>query len=395
MGSPLARRMSRIKASTIREMLKVTERPDVLSFAGGLPAPEAFPVAELRRAHDLVLTHDAEGALQYGPTEGYAPLRAWIAGRLALQQQKVAVEQVLVTAGAQQGIDLTIKALCDPGDLVIVERPSYLAFLQACDSYEVRVATVASDEDGMDVDDLERLVRRELPKIVYLVPTYSNPRGVTLSLPRRQKLARLSAEHGFYVMEDEPYCDLRFSGERRPTLAALEPRANVVYLGTFSKTLAPGMRLGYAVSDAAMARTLTVAKQAVDLHTSSLSQRAAMKLLESFDFDAHLGRIQALYRERRDALVAAIAEHFPKGSTWTRADGGLFVWARLPGGIDTEKLLPEAVEARVAFVPGTPFYASEPDRSTMRLNFSNRPPELIAEGIARIGACAARWLARG
>jgi 2-aminoadipate transaminase len=385
--------MSRIQPSAIREILKVTERPEVLSFAGGLPAPEAFPVAELQRAHAEVLAADGAAALQYATTEGHAPLRAWIAARMARRGMRVEPEQVLITAGSQQGIDLVAKVLLDPGDTVVVENPSYLAALQAFQAYEARLAVVGSDEEGMRVDELERLLRRRKPKLVYVVPTFQNPRGTTLSLERRARLAELSARYGVLLLEDDPYNELRYGGEPLPAIASFEERAPIVHLGTFSKTIAPGLRLGWAIAEEEVLRALTLAKQSADLHTGALAQRAVLRMLQSFDYDAHLRRICALYGERCRAMLEALARNFPSGSQWTQPQGGLFVWARLPEGIDCRELLLEAARENVAFVPGAPFFARNAQLNTLRLNFSNRSPELIAEGMARLGACAARRMA--
>ena len=386
----LSRRMSLIKSSAIRELLKITERPDVLSFAGGLPAPEAFPVEAIARAHADVLAREGSAALQYSTTEGFAPLRAWIAARMETRGIRAAAANVLVTAGSQQGIDLVARVLLDPGDVVAVENPSYLAALQAFSSYEAELAVVGSDESGMRVDELEVLLRSRRVKLIYLVPTFQNPRGTTLSLERREKLAKLAHDHGVVVLEDDPYGDLRYGGKALPAIAAMEP--SVIHLSSFSKTLAPGFRLGWAVASEPMIRALTVAKQAADLHSGTLSQRAVSRLLETFDYDAHVAKVCALYGERLSVMLAALAQSFPAGSTWTRPEGGLFVWVRLPDGLDAQELLEEAMREKVAFVPGAPFYAADPVRSTLRLNFSNRPPELIADGMARLGACAVRRL---
>jgi 2-aminoadipate transaminase len=384
----LSRRMARVQASAIREILKVTERPEVLSFAGGLPAPEAFPVEALARAHAEVLSGDgAASALQYGPTEGYTPLRAWVAERMTRRGLPASTEQVLITAGSQQGIDLVAKALIDEGDRVLVEAPSYLAALQTFSTYEAHLEAVETDEEGMRVDALERALREQRPKLVYLVPNFQNPRGTTLGLERRLRIAQLAAEHGVTVLEDDPYAELRYRGAALPPIAGIEPLAKVIHLGTFSKTLAPGLRLGYLVAEERMARALTIAKQAVDLHTGTLAQRAAFRLLETFDYEAHLRRLRGLYAERLDAMLASIEHCFPQGTTWTRPEGGMFVWMHLPGGIDARELLADAMRERVAFVPGAPFYPQEPRPETLRLNFSNRPPLLIAEGMARLGGC--------
>ncbi len=383
----LARRMAKVQASVIREILKVTERPDVLSFAGGLPAPEAFPVEALARAHAEVLARDPAAALQYGSTEGYGPLRAWIAERMTRRGLPAVAEQVLVTAGSQQGIDLVGKTFVDPGDLVLVEAPSYLAALQTFSTYEARFEAVETDEEGMRVDALERRLREKRARLIYVVPNFQNPRGTTLGLSRRIRIAELAAEHGVTVLEDDPYAELRYRGEALPPIAGLVPQAHVIHLGTFSKTLAPGLRLGYVVADTRTLHALVIAKQAVDLHTGTLSQRAAARLLETFDYEAHLRFLRGLYAERLDAMLASIEHCFPPGTGWTRPEGGMFVWMQLPAGLDAQELLADAMRERVAFVPGAPFYPAEPRRDTLRLNFSNRPPALIAEGMARLGAC--------
>ncbi len=383
----LARRMAKVQASVIREILKVTERPDVLSFAGGLPAPEAFPVEALARAHAEVLARDPAAALQYGSTEGYGPLRAWIAERMTRRGLPAVAEQVLVTAGSQQGIDLVGKTFVDPGDLVLVEAPSYLAALQTFSTYEARFEAVETDEEGMRVDALERRLREKRARLIYVVPNFQNPRGTTLGLSRRMRIAELAAEHGVTVLEDDPYAELRYRGEPLPPIAGLVPQAHVIHLGTFSKTLAPGLRLGYVVADTRTLHALVIAKQAVDLHTGTLSQRAAARLLETFDYEAHLRFLRGLYAERLDAMLASIEHCFPPGTGWTRPEGGMFVWMQLPAGLDAQELLADAMRERVAFVPGAPFYPAEPRRDTLRLNFSNRPPALIAEGMARLGAC--------
>ncbi|HET9754467.1 MAG TPA: PLP-dependent aminotransferase family protein, partial [Myxococcales bacterium] len=304
-------------------------------------------------------------------------------------------EQVLITAGAQQGIDLVGKALIDPGDTVVVESPSYLAALQSFSTCEARFATVPSDEEGMRTDALERVLREERPRLVYVVPNFNNPSGTTLPLERRMQIARLAAEYQVTVLEDDPYGELRYRGVALPPIAGLVPGAPVIHLGSFSKTLAPGLRLGYAVADESLIRALTIAKQAADLHTATLAQRAVARLFEIFDYEAHLRGLRRLYGERLEAMLASLDRSMPAGSTWTRPEGGLFVWLRLPRGLDAQVVLADAMRERVAFVPGAPFYPEEPCRETLRLNFSNQPPALIAEGMARLGACAAARLGQG
>jgi 2-aminoadipate transaminase len=383
---PLAQRMSRMKASAVREILKVAERPDVLSFAGGLPAPELFPVEAIAQAHADVLADDGRAALQYSTTEGYGPLREWIASHLAERDLHVATDQVLITNGSQQGIELVAKMMLDPGDVVLVENPSYLAALQTFSGFEVNFAVVGSDNDGMRVDDLERVVAERKPKLIYLVPNFQNPKGTTLSLERRHALVRFAQRHRILILEDNPYGELRFRGEHLPSLASLDTEGVVLNLGSFSKTLAPGLRLGFAVGPRELIRHLTVIKQATDLHTATLAQRAAARLLTRFDFNAHLEQLRGVYGERCETMLASLEKYMPAGTRWTRPEGGMFIWVELPRGMSADALFPLALDKRVAFVPGSPFFASEPRSEFMRLNYSNRPPELIDEGMRRLGA---------
>jgi 2-aminoadipate transaminase len=388
--------MARMKVSAVREILKVAERPDILSFAGGLPAPELFPIAAIAEAHAEVLARAGAAALQYSTTEGYGPLREWISARLRGRGVRARADDVLVTTGSQQGIDLVGKILLDPGDLVVVEDPSYLAALQVLSSYEVEVAGVGSDDDGMRTDELEALLERRRPKLIYVVADFHNPKGTTLSLPRRLRLVELAARHGVPILEDDPYGELRYAGQRPPSLAALDEAGVVLQLGTFSKTLAPGMRVGWLFGAPRLLRAATTAKQAADLHSSSLNQRAIAALLDGgrFDYDAHLGTLRAVYGERCGAMLRALERHMPAGTRFTRPDGGLFVWLRLPSPLDAEALLDAAVEQKVAFVPGSPFFAGPPQREFMRLNFSNRPPDLIEVGMERLGRVVRAALAR-
>ncbi len=381
----LARRMNRMQASAVREILKVAERPDILSFAGGLPSPELFPVQAIAEAHAEVLFNAGAAALQYGVTEGFAPLREWIAARLAGHGVPHGADSILVTTGSQQGIDLAAKILLDPGDLVVVENPSYLAALQVFSGHDVDIECVGSDDSGMVIDDLEALLRRRRPKLVYVVPEFQNPKGTTLSLSRRQRLLALAASHGFAILEDDPYGELRFEGERLPPLAALDDAGVVIHLGTLSKTLVPGLRIGWLAAAEPLVRAATVAKQASDLHSPTLAQRAVAALFSTFDYEGHLATLRATYGARSKAMLAALQRHLPEGTAWTNPEGGLFLWVRLPGGLDAGELLPMALDQKVAFVPGAPFFAAAPRHEFLRLNFSNRPPEAIEHGMQRLG----------
>lgn len=390
----LARRMARMPPSAVREILKVAEQPDVLSFAGGLPAPELFPVAEIAAAHAEVLARDGRAALQYSTTEGFIPLREWVVERLARRGVRVGVDQVLITNGSQQGIDLTARVLLDPGDCVAVEDPSYLAALQSFAGCEVSFLSIDSDEEGMDCAALERALRDRAPRLIYVVPEFHNPTGRTLSPARREHLLRLARERRIPVLEDNPYGELRFRGAAPTPLAALDEDGLVIHLGTFSKTLTPGLRLGWLVGPREFVRAATIVKQATDLHTASLAQRAVAALLARFDYDQHLDRLRQAYAARCQAMLAALERHLPAGSRWTRPEGGLFVWAELPAGLSADALFVDALRERVAFVPGSAFFAAAPRVETLRLNYSNRPPELIAAGIERLGRAAQR-LQRG
>lgn len=388
----LARRMSRMPPSAVREILKVAEQPDVLSFAGGLPAPELFPVEAISAAYQKVLEREGRAALQYSTTEGFGPLCEWIAARLRNKGMRVSSDQILITNGSQQGIDIVARVLLDPGDVVAVESPTYLAAIQTFEGCEVTFAPVASDDHGMDIDDLARVFKERIPKLVYLVPEFHNPKGTTLSRERRAALVELCRAHRVPILEDNPYGELRFRGDAPPPLAALDDSGVVIHLGTFSKTLAPGMRLGWIVASRELIRPFTIAKQAADLHTGTLAQRAASCLLETFDYDAHLGNLRRVYGERCDAMLSALDRHLPAGTRWTRPEGGLFIWAELPSGLRADELFHDALREKVAFVPGNAFFPDTPKFETLRLNYSNRPPALIEEGMARLGRVVARRL---
>ncbi|MFM2151761.1 MAG: hypothetical protein RL199_196 [Pseudomonadota bacterium] len=381
----LAHRASSLQPSAVREILKIAERPDILSFAGGLPAPELFPVEAITKAHASVLATEAAAALQYSSTEGYLPLREWIATRLARLGIETDSDRTLITSGSQQGIDLAARVLIDPGATVAVEDPSYLAALQSMRSFGARFLPVPSDDDGMQVEWLEERAERENVRVVYLVPNFQNPRGTTLSAERRRRLVALAARLNIAIIEDDPYGELRFRGESIPPMASMDDAGVVVRLGSFSKTLVPGLRIGFATGPQHLIRAMTVAKQASDLQAGTLAQRVAVRLLESFDYDGHIATLRRTYGERRDAMLAALERHMPPEAHWTRPDGGMFVWLTLPSGMRTEDLFPAAIAEKVAFVPGSGFFAGEKKYECMRLNYTNCAPALIAEGMARLG----------
>ena len=385
----LARSGHAPRASAIRDLLSVTERPDVISFAGGLPAPELFPAAGLRAAFDAVLREDAGGALQYGPTPGHRPLRELIAERLARRGIRCDVEEVVVTTGSQQALDLVGRTLIGRGMGVVVESPSYVGALQAFSGRDAAFVPVPADEHGLRVDALGAGAGVERA-FVYTVPTFQNPAGITMSLERRRRLLDRTRELGLAVVEDDPYSELRYDGDPVPALRALPGGEEVIHLGTFSKVLSPGLRLGFAVAPRPVAERLVLAKQGADLHTDSLVQRAVVRFCRDHDLDAHVLTLRAAYRERRDAMLDALAELMPAGTRWTRPEGGMFVWVTLPDGVNAMTLLPAAVERGVAFVPGAAFHVDGGGVDALRLNFTNEPPALIREGVARLAAALDR-----
>jgi len=386
-----AERMRGMKPSAIREILKVTQAPDVISFAGGLPAPELFPVAEIAQAAQQVMSEDPAGALQYGLTEGHGPLRSWVATHVA-QTVSLRVEpsDVLITQGSQQALDLLSKVLLDPGDVVLVENPGYLGALQSFQSYQADVVGLDSDTEGVRPEALERALapaNTRRPKFLYLIPNYQNPTGASMSGQRRREIAAIAARHQLLVVEDDPYGRLRFEGEAIPALGALQTDLNWVYLGTVSKILTPGLRVAWLITrDKSLFQALAMAKQAADLHTSTFTQRVVEAAVRPVGWlDQHVETLCRVYRARRDVMEHALAENVPQ-ARWTRPSGGLFLWVTLDGNIDTTNVLKAASEHKVAFVPGAPFWVSRPTpTNTFRLNFSNASEERIREGMARLG----------
>ncbi|MFE5794733.1 PLP-dependent aminotransferase family protein [Streptomyces sp. NPDC056503] len=381
----LAFRGAAAESSVIREALALTARPEVISFAGGLPASDLIDTEGIRAAYDHVLTSAPHRALQYSLTEGDPALREAVAARLTRGGLAARPDGLLITTGSQQALSLLAGVLLEPGDTVLVEDPTYLAALQCFVRAGVRAVPVPTDSEGIDVAALPRLLAEHRPKAVYLVPTFQNPTGHTMPAERRTALARLAARHGFWIVEDDPYGELRFRGERVPWIAQSPEAADrTVLLGSFSKILAPGMRLGWLHAPAEVRRACAVAKQSLDLHTSAVDQAAAARYLADRDLDAHLARCREAYAERCAALLDALTDVLPDGSRLSRPDGGMFVWARLPDGYDAMELLPRAVEQDVAYVPGAPFFAADGDRATLRLSFAAHDPVVIAKGVARL-----------
>lgn len=389
-----AQRTQRMGSSAIRELLKLTESPEIISFAGGLPAPDVFPTEEFKEACNRVLTDFGAQALQYSTTEGYLPLRELITRHTARYGIAVTPENVLITSGSQQALDLLGKILINPGDHILVESPTYLGALQAWSAYGAEYVTVPMDEHGMNTDALEEALR-SAPKFIYVLPNFQNPTGVTLSLERRHKLIELADRYGVPIVEDDPYGQLRYEGEHLPAVVVLDSQfrnssgasyaGNVIYLSTFSKILAPGIRLAWVVAPPVVIRKLVQAKQGADLHTSSFNQMVAFEVSHGGFIDQHVKLIREVYGERRDVMLAAMDGYFPPGVEWIHPEGGLFLWGILPESLSAAEVLKVAVEQKVAFVPGTPFFPTGGGHNTMRLNFSNASPERIREGIARLG----------
>jgi 2-aminoadipate transaminase len=387
-----ASRMSRMPVSAIREILKVTEHPEIISFAGGLPAPELFPVAAIAQAHADVFAGEGPAALQYSTTEGWLPLREWIARRMSKRGIFASADRVLITSGSQQGIDLVGKVFLEPGDAVVVENPCYLAALQAFSGYEARFIAIESDEHGMRIDQIENALAHSNPKLIYIVSEFANPKGTTLPYDRRQKLIEMSARYRVPILEDNPYSELRYTGEQLQPLAALDRDGLVIHISTFSKTLSPGMRLGWLMASEEIFQAVVVAKQAADLHTSTIEQRAAARLLDSFDYDGHVSHLCKVYGERRKAMLSAMERYFPPEARWTKPEGGLFLWVELPECANADDLFEDAIAGGVAFVPGSSFFACEKKLNFMRLNFSNQKEDRIEEGIKRIARVLKRRL---
>jgi len=389
-----AQRTQRMGSSAIRELLKLTESPDIISFGGGMPAPDVFPIQEFREACERVLRDSGDFALQYGPTDGYPPLRELIVRHTARYGIEVTPENILVTSGSQQALDLLGKILINPGDHILVESPTYLGALQAWSAYGAEYVTVPMDEYGMVTDALEAALRSG-PKFIYVLPNFQNPTGVTLALERRKKLIELADQYGVPIVEDDPYGQLRYEGEHLPSVVVLDGqfrnsgescyRGNVIYLSTFSKILSPGLRLAWVVAPPEVIRKLVQAKQGADLHTSAFTQFVAYEVSRGGFLDRHIKVIRDCYGKRRDVMLAAMDGYFPPGVEWTHPEGGLFLWAILPETMNSAEVLKMALQQKVAFVPGAPFYPTGGGHNTMRINFSYSDPDKIREGIARLG----------
>lgn len=382
-----AKRMENLKASQIREILKVTARPEVISFAGGLPAPELFPVESIMEVNRLVLEQEGQQALQYATTEGYDPLRDWCSARMNKRlKTDFGRDNILITHGSQQALDLLGKIFLDKGDIVLCESPTYLAAISAFKSYECEFIEVDTDEQGMIMADVEAILKGNLKvKLIYVIPEFQNPTGRTWSLERREQLAKLAAAYNVVVIEDNPYGELRFEGESLPAIKSFDTTGNVVCLGTFSKIFCPGYRIGWVGADERIIEKLVLIKQSTDLQCNTLAQRDIAKYLELFDIDAHIAKIRAVYKKRRDLAYATMKEAFPKEARFAKPEGGLFMWVELPGYLAGQEILEQCLEHNVAFVPGGPFFPNGGHDNTFRINFSNMPEDRIVQGLTIIG----------
>ncbi|HEY6525234.1 MAG TPA: PLP-dependent aminotransferase family protein [Solirubrobacteraceae bacterium] len=378
-------------SSPVRDILALTERPGVVSFAGGLPAPDLFDRTGLQAAFTAVLAEDSGArALQYSTTEGDPLLRRLVARRLTERGLDTAADDLLITSGSQQALTLVSGVLLEPGDRVLVEEPSYLAALQCFALAGAEAIPIPCDDDGLDPDALEALIAQHRPTLLYTVPTFHNPTGRTLSLERRVALAAVAERTGVWIVEDDPYGELRYSGEALPAVASLPAaRGRTLAISTLSKIAAPGLRIGWVRAPRPLLRSLTIAKQAADLHSSTVDQAAAARWLATTDLTAHIERLRTEYGARRDALLSGLAAALPAGSTHNHPDGGMFVWARLPDGWDAGALLQRALDHDVAYVPGAPFFSGAPDRATLRLSFTAHRPGEIALGLQRLAQALA------
>ena len=385
-------RARRMKASEIREILAVTQRSEIISFAGGLPNPATFPVREIEEATNEVLAKHAALALQYSPTDGIPELREQVSAMLNRDGTRYTPDNILITNGSQQGLDLLGRVFLEPGSKVLVGSPTYLGAIQSFENYlhrESDFVPVRSDDEGMDPESIDETVTRlkrvgQKVKIVYTCPTFANPSGTVLSLSRRRRLVELAHEHDILIIEDDPYGKLRFEGEELPSMASMDKEGRVIYLGTFSKILVPGFRLAWTAGDPKLIRQLSIGKQAMDLCTNAFTQFITANLMQQGLIQRHLPTIISLYRKKRDLMLQAMKARLPTGTRWTNAQGGLFTWATLPRGIDTTKMFQRAIKNKVAYVPGNSFFVDLSGPNTMRINFSHAADEMIPVGVDRL-----------
>ncbi|MFC7394200.1 PLP-dependent aminotransferase family protein [Scopulibacillus cellulosilyticus] len=393
MENKFAERAHLVKSSETREILKVTERPEVISFAGGLPAPELFPVEALKNVCNAVLNEEGEASLQYSTTEGYIPLREAICQRMKFIGINSTIENVLITSGSQQAIDLTGRLFINEGDAIICESPTYLAAINVFKSYNAKFVEVAMDNDGMVMEELEKkLQEHPNAKFIYTIPDFQNPTGRTLKLERRKRMIELANQYDVLIVEDNPYGAIRFSGEALPPVKHFDTESRVIYISTFSKIFSPGLRLGWICAGESFINKYVSLKQTADLHTDSFAQRITAKYLELYNIEEHINKIKAVYKERCTVMLSSIKEFFPKSLNYSVPEGGLFIWIELPESVDSGELFTKCLESNVAFVPGTPFFPNGTKKNTCRLNYSNMSKDKIIEGMKRMGEVLHREL---
>ena len=391
-----AKRILQMDTEILRQTLALAAQKEVISFAGGLPAPESFPVEAMRQATDEVYRTQGRAALQYGPSSGYLPLREKLAQRLTGQGISCTAENILIVSGSQQGLDLAGKVFLEPGDLVVCENPTYLAALTVFRSYECGLLPIETDDDGMVPEDLERqLAAHPKVRLMYIIPSFQNPTGRTWSLERRKQILKIARRYELPILEDNPYGELRYEGETVPTLKSMDATGIVTYMGSFSKVLSPGIRLGWLLAERGLIEKYESAKECADLQASTLTQMVVDTYLEHNDLDANIRRLNDLYRGRRDRTLALLASEFPEGSRWTHPCGGLFLWVTMPEGIDTDALLPTMAAHKAAYIPGRTFFADGNERRCLRLNYSNASEEDMTRGMTIMGQVFRDALAKG
>lgn len=386
-----------LKASEIRELLKLTTMPEIISFAGGLPAPELFPTEDLKKVDEAVLTKEGQAALQYGTTEGYTPLREQIAGRMKKSfMVDCTPENIVITSGSQQGLSLLAQIFLNPGNVVLVESPTYLGAINAFKLCGPEFVEVPTDDKGIIPEELEKILAKygDRVRMMYVIPEFQNPTGITWPMERRKAFMDIINRYDFPVLEDDPYGELRFDGDKVPSLKSMDTKGNIIFLGSFSKILMPGLRIAWMVADPVIIDKVVKLKQAVDLQSSSFGQRQTSFFIDMYDLDAHVAKIKELYKKRRDLMCDSMKEYFPEGITFTYPEGGLFTWVTLPEGMDAKELMPKVLAKNVAYVPGGPFYPHGGNANHFRLNYSNMPEERIVEGIKRLAEVLKEELAK-
>lgn len=385
-------RISGMSGNAIREILKVTQQPDFISFAGGIPGSDCFPLKEIKEIANEISCRTE--LLQYGTSEGYQPLREWISEWIKTKGIQAKPSEIVITTGSQQGIDLSAKAFLNPGESILVENPTYLAAIQIFTVYEAQFSVIETDENGLIPSSLKNEAQKKAHKLIYTIPNFQNPTGITLSLERRQEVAKMLKELNLILIEDDPYGDVCFNGNSLKPIKAFDKDDRVIYLGSFSKIISPGLRVGFAVAHEDIIRKLTIGKQTTDVHTCNMAQGLVYEFCRRGLLEPHIKIIRQKYKEKRDLMIQLLEDNFPPEVTWTMPEGGLFIWVKMPSNISTIDLLKEAVKEKIAFIPGDTFFALGGVYNTMRLNFSNATNEKMEEGITKLGQVVKKYLSQ-